>query len=57
MTDTHDPITIQECSQELQLLARRTGLLHYYFSKAIVDRLGFRGQVHSQEWSCTTLRA
>jgi hypothetical protein len=40
MTEQPDQITVQECSNEIQLLARRTGLLHYYFSRAIVDRLG-----------------
>jgi predicted hydrocarbon binding protein len=33
-------ITVEECTDEVKLMARRLGLLHYYFSQAIVDRLG-----------------
>jgi hypothetical protein len=36
----NNTITTGECAQEVQLMARRTALLHYYFSKAIVDKLG-----------------
>ena len=36
-----DPkITTEECAGEVRLMARRAALLHYYFSKAIVDKLG-----------------
>jgi hypothetical protein len=40
MTEQHEKITVQECSEEIKLMARRTALLHYYFSKAIVEKLG-----------------
>jgi hypothetical protein len=40
MTQESDRITPEECSQEVQLLARRIALLHYYFSRSIVERLG-----------------
>jgi hypothetical protein len=40
MTKQNDQITVQECTGEIKLMARRTALLHYYFSRAIVDRLG-----------------
>jgi hypothetical protein len=33
-------ITTEECAEEVRLMARRAALLHYYFSKAIVDKLG-----------------
>ena len=40
MSEQRDQITVQECTEEIRLMARRTALLHYYFSQAIVDRLG-----------------
>jgi hypothetical protein len=40
MTEQNEKITVQECTEEIKLMARRTALLHYYFSRAIVDRLG-----------------
>ncbi|MBN1317526.1 MAG: L-2-amino-thiazoline-4-carboxylic acid hydrolase [Anaerolineales bacterium] len=33
-------ITTGACAFEVGLMARRTALLHYYFSKAIIDKLG-----------------
>ncbi len=33
-------VTKEECSQQVSLMARRTALLHYFFSKTIIDRLG-----------------
>jgi hypothetical protein len=33
-------MTTGECAQEVRLMARRTALLHYFFSKTIIDRLG-----------------
>jgi len=35
-----DKITIDECTEEVKLMARRAALLHYYFSEAIIDELG-----------------
>lgn len=40
MTKEGERITPQECRDEIVLMARRMALLHYYFSKTIVDRLG-----------------
>jgi hypothetical protein len=37
-----EKVTIDECNQEVRLMARRTALLHYYFSKVIVDKLGHK---------------
>ena len=33
-------ITADDCAQEVRLMARRAALLHYYFSKTIIDELG-----------------
>jgi hypothetical protein len=33
-------ITTTECAEEIRLMARRAALLHYYFSKVIIDKLG-----------------
>ncbi len=33
-------ITPAECAEEVRLMARRTALLHMYFSKAIIEELG-----------------
>lgn len=33
-------LTVGECTEEVKLMARRAALLHHYFSKAIIDRLG-----------------
>ena len=38
--DTKDMITIEECKRQVGLMARRTALLHYFFSKTIISRLG-----------------
>jgi hypothetical protein len=38
--DTKKKITIEECRRQVGLMARRTALLHYFFSKTIIDRLG-----------------
>jgi hypothetical protein len=40
MSEQDTKITAAECADEVKLMARRLGLLHYYFSQAIVDRLG-----------------
>ena len=40
MTDTEQEITVEECTAEIKLMARRTALLHYYFSEAILAELG-----------------
>jgi hypothetical protein len=45
MTGEMKKITIKECTEQVQLMARRTALLHYYFSEAIIEELGEeRGQ-------------
>jgi len=36
-----EKITTEECTQDVRLMARRAALLHYYFSKTIVDKLGW----------------
>lgn len=40
MNEKSVTISPEECAREIQLLARRLGLLHFYFSKAVVDKLG-----------------
>jgi len=40
MPKNDDKITIAECTEEVQLMARRLALLHYYFSEKIVAKLG-----------------
>ncbi len=40
MNKEDEKITVAQCTEEVRLVARRLGLLHYYFSKAIVDKLG-----------------
>ncbi len=40
MTNETPKITIQECTEEVKLMARRAALLHYYFSEAIIQELG-----------------
>ena len=40
MTEEKEKITIKECTEEVKLMARRTALLHYYFSEAIIAELG-----------------
>ncbi|MCJ7623691.1 MAG: L-2-amino-thiazoline-4-carboxylic acid hydrolase [Anaerolineaceae bacterium] len=33
-------VTTEECTFEVQLMARRAALLHYFFSKTMIDELG-----------------
>jgi hypothetical protein len=40
MSEGEKMITVEACTEEVNLMARRLGLLHYYFSQAIVDMLG-----------------
>lgn len=40
MTKQQNNITPEECADEVNLMARRTALLHYYFSEAIIEELG-----------------
>jgi hypothetical protein len=40
MTQQDERITPQKCGDEIVLMARRMALLHYYFSKTIVEKLG-----------------
>jgi hypothetical protein len=35
-----EKISTDECAQEVKLMARRTALLHYFFSRTIIDKLG-----------------
>jgi hypothetical protein len=40
MNQESEKITVAECTEDIRLVARRLGLLHYFFSEAIVGRLG-----------------
>jgi hypothetical protein len=40
MNSQNETITVAQCTEEIQLMARRLALLHYYFSEAIVEKLG-----------------
>ena len=40
MTEQQKNISPEECAFEVNLMARRTALLHYYFSEIIVEELG-----------------
>lgn len=40
MNTADETITVEQCAEEVSLMARRLALLHYYFSEAIIDRLG-----------------
>ena len=40
MTDKKQMITAEECAFEVGLMARRTTLLHHYFSETIIEELG-----------------
>ena len=40
MAEQDEMITVEACTEEVKLMARRLALLHYYFSEAIVERLG-----------------
>jgi hypothetical protein len=37
---TDESITRQECTAQVKLMARRAALLHYFFSKTLVEALG-----------------
>ena len=38
--DAQEMVSKEECSRQVGLMARRTALLHYFFSKTIINRLG-----------------
>lgn len=40
MSEQDQNITPEACAQEVTLMARRTALLHYYFSEAVIAELG-----------------
>ena len=40
MNQSDERITTDECAREVHLMARRTALLHYFFSEKIIERLG-----------------
>ncbi len=40
MNKQDEKITVAQCTEEVRLVARRLALLHYYFSEAIVNKLG-----------------
>jgi len=40
MSEEKQEISVEECTAEVKLMARRTALLHLFFSKAIIEELG-----------------
>ena len=49
--DKNQLITADECAHEVNLMARRTALLHHYFSKTLVEELvDGRGSVGRNEF-------
>ncbi len=38
--------SVQLCTEQVRLMARRTALLHYYFSKTLIDEFGEERGVH-----------
>jgi L-2-amino-thiazoline-4-carboxylic acid hydrolase len=37
---SHKTVSVEECGRQVALMARRTALLHYFFSQTIINRLG-----------------
>ncbi len=42
--DSPKMVPEEECSRQVGLMARRAALLHYFFSKTIIDRFGEEGK-------------
>lgn len=40
MTENTNKITVEVCTEEVKLMARRAALLHYHFSEAIIEEMG-----------------
>jgi hypothetical protein len=38
--DNEQTVTVEECTEEVNLMARRAALLHYYFALTLVEELG-----------------
>ncbi len=40
MNQSEKMVTVEECTEQVRLMARRTALLHYYFAKTIMEVMG-----------------